>query len=263
MTRESTTSATPLALAKREDGPSPHVHLFRNGVRCDTDRRGHATPGGMSLEKLVVDASEGFIPLWDKNVILRWRFAEGTLDHFQDPAAAERVIEDLFGRAILAWGVAVPVKFAKRNDAWDFQIVVRRNDDCDNNGCVLASAFFPDAGRHQLDIYPKMFEQSDKEQLETLAHELGHVFGLRHFFALLSEQSFPAEIFGVHKRFSIMNYGEDSFLTADDKSDLAKLYDAAWSRRITDINGTPIHLVRPFHEGAAPGGALAVAAVRA
>ncbi|ADG11738.1 matrix metalloproteinase-11 [Caulobacter segnis] len=262
MTRESATNAKPLALAKRKD-KSRHIHHLRNGFRCDTDRRGYATPDNKSPEKLVVDASEGFIPLWDKNVILRWRFAEGTLDHFQDPAAAERAIETLFGKAVLAWGDAVPIKFAKRTDAWDFQIVVRQADDCDDSGCVLASAFFPDAGRHRLDIYPKMFEQSDQEQLETLAHELGHVFGLRHFFALLSEKSFPAEIFGVHRRFSIMNYGEDSFLTQEDKSDLAKLYAAAWSRQLTDINGTPIHLVRPFHEGAAPSGALAVAAVRA
>lgn len=260
MTKPSKT--TPFILAKPKDEESPHVHVHR-GFRCDTDTRGHETPGGKSLEKLVVDASEGFIPLWDKGVTLRWRFAPGTLDHFQDPAAAERAIETLFARAVLAWDYAVPVKFAKRSDAWDFQIVVRKNDDCDPTGCVLASAFFPDAGRHQVDIYPKMFEQSDREQVETLAHELGHIFGLRHFFALLAEQAFPAEIFGVHSRFSIMNYGEDSFLTEDDKSDLAKLYAAAWSGKLTEINGAPIRLVRPFHEGAAPSGALALAAAKA
>lgn len=262
MTKRSAPQVPPFALAPPQGQESPHVHLH-HGFRCETDKRGHQTPGGKSLEKLVVDASEGFIPLWDEKVILRWRFAEGTLDHFQDPVAAEGAIEALFSKAVQAWGAAVPVRFAKRTDAWDFQIVVRKNDDCDPSGCVLASAFFPDAGRHRLDIYPKMFEQSEREQVETLAHELGHIFGLRHFFALLSEQSFPAEIFGVHQRFSIMNYGQDSFLTDHDKSDLAKLYAAAWSRQLTDINGTPIRLVRPFHEGAAPSGALAVAAARA
>lgn len=260
MTKPSKT--TSFMLAKPKDEVSPHVHLHR-GFRCDTDMRGHATPGGQGPEELVINASEGFIPLWDKGVTLRWQFAPGTLDHFQDPAAAERAIEALFARAVLAWGDAVPVKFAKRSDASDFQIVVRKNDDCDHIGCVLASAFFPDAGRHRLEIYPKMFEQADREQVETLAHELGHIFGLRHFFAQLSEQAFPAEIFGVHSRFSIMNYGPDSFLTPEDKSDLAKLYAAAWSGKLTDINGTPIRLVRPFHEGTAPSGALALAAARA
>ena len=48
---------------------------------------------------------------------------------------------------------------------------------CSTSGCTLASAFFPDSGQHELKIYPTMFEQSLQEQIETLAHELGHVFG--------------------------------------------------------------------------------------
>jgi hypothetical protein len=47
------------------------------------------------------------------------------------------------------------------------------------NGCVLASAFFPDAGRHELVIYPRMFAQNRKEPVDTLIHEIGHTFKLR------------------------------------------------------------------------------------
>ena len=47
------------------------------------------------------------------------------------------------------------------------------------------------------------------EQVETLVHEIGHVFGLRHIFALISETEWPAEIFGKQVKFSIMNYGGD------------------------------------------------------
>lgn len=69
---------------------------------------------------------------------------------------------------------------AQRDDRWDFEIVVGHANDCDRNGCVLASAFIPDAGRHELTIFPKMFDQAREEQVETLIHEIGHVFGLRH-----------------------------------------------------------------------------------
>jgi hypothetical protein len=147
----------------------------------------------------------------------------------------------------LAWGSAAPVKFTERNDAWDFEIVMRRADDCDNNGCVLASAFFPDGGRHELVVYPKMFSQSAKEQVDTFIHEIGHVFGLRHFFADVRESAWPSQVFGTHKPFSIMNYGRQSELTAEDKADLKKLYRMVWRGELTQINGTPIRLVRPFH----------------
>jgi hypothetical protein len=167
-----------------------------------------------------LDASEGFIPLWAKGTTLRWRFRESSLQPFDNPEAAKAAIEQLLGKALLAWEDAAPVRFAKRDDAWDFEIVMQEADNCNISGCVLASAFFPDAGRHKLILYPKMFTQDEQEQLETLAHEIGHIFGLRHFFAQVSETTWPSQIFGVHKKFSIMNYGGDSKLSPDDKADL-------------------------------------------
>jgi hypothetical protein len=96
-------------------------------------------------------------------------------------------------------------------------------------------------------LYPKLFEQTRKEQVDTLVHELGHVFGLRHFFAQISEKQWPGEIFGTHAEFSIMNYGHLSELTKQDKADLVRLYKSAWNGALTEINGTPIKLVRPYN----------------
>ena len=124
---------------------------------------------------------------------------------------------------------------------------MRRQENYTIDGCVLASAYFPDSGRHKLTIYPTMFSQPRQEQVETLIHEIGHTFGLRHFFADVAETEFPSEIFGKHSKFSIMNYGSDSKLTADDKQDLKRLYQLVWSRDLTNINGTPIRFVKPFH----------------
>jgi hypothetical protein len=224
----------------------PQLHVYGPGAVCDTDTRGYATPGGRDPLELVVDATEGFVPLWALDTTLRWRFQERSLSFFEDQEAAKTAITGLLGEALLAWGEAAPVKFAQRDDVWDFEIVVRADDRCSINGCVLASAFFPDAGQHELKIYPRMFEQSRQEQVETLIHEIGHVFGLRHFFAAVSETSFPSEVFGTHQPFTIMNYGSKSVLTDDDKSDLTRLYQTAWSGELTQINGTPIRSVRPF-----------------
>jgi hypothetical protein len=226
------------------------VHKLRGVARCDTEPRGYATPQGQSLTKLVLDASEGFVPLWVQGSVLRWRFQEASLQAFENPGPIRKAIEDLLAEALLDWGDAAPIKFSKNSDTWDFEIIVRDQEDCNINGCVLASAFFPDAGRHDLTIYPTMFDQPRQEQVETLCHEIGHIFGLRHFFAQVSENAFPSVIFGKHEKFTIMNYGEDSKMTPDDRADLKRLYEKVWAGEITKINGTPIKLVKPFHTGA-------------
>jgi hypothetical protein len=231
------------------------IHVLGPGIVCDTERRGHATPQGRSPLEIVVDASEGFIPLWASEMTLKWRFRHRSMSEFENPDAAKNEIRMLFGEALLAWGTAAPIKFTEDEDLWDFEIVVRQGDDCSPGGCVLASAFFPDTGRHEFVVYPKMFTQNRKEQVDTFIHEIGHIFGLRHFFANISETRWASEIFGKHSQFSIMNYGSLSELTDDDKDDLAKLYRLAWTGGLTNINGTPIRLVKPFNTlaSASPG----------
>ena len=229
-----------------EDMPAD-VHVIREGVVCETDKRGSARPGGSSLLEIVLDASNGFIPLWAPKTMLRWRFQEASLARFANPAAAKAGIETLFGEALLLWGDAAPVRFSRDDDTWDFEIAVKAQDKCSPQGCVLARAFFPDGGRHELLIFPQMFAQSREEQVETLAHEIGHIFGLRHFFALISETAAPAVVFGEHVRFSIMNYGDDSRMSDADRSDLKSLYQLVWSGALKELNGTPIRLVRPYH----------------
>lgn len=226
-------------------GPPPHI--VAGGFVCDTDTLGYRTPKNRSITEIVLDASNGFIPLWAKDSRLRWRFKQRPLRMLANPKAKMDEFQDLFGEALLKWGDAAPIKFEMADDAWDFEVALLSTDDCEGGGCVLASAFFPDAGRHELTVYPKMFSQSRKEQVDTLIHEIGHVFGLRHFFANISETAWPSEIFGVHKRFTIMNYGADSELTPDDKSDLKRLYQSVWSGALTHVNGTPIRLVKPYH----------------
>ena len=243
-------------------------HLVSTGIRCATEGRGHTTPGGRPPAKIVVDATEGFVPLWYPGSILHWRFQERSFTTVEDQEASEAAVIELMSEALLRWGPAAPVKFTQDDDLWDFEVILRNAPDCDLQGCVLASAFFPDSGRHDLTIYPTMFEQDSEEQIETLIHEFGHVFGLRHFFAPVSETDWASEIFGTHNKFSIMNYGEDSVLTDADLADLTELYRSAWSGELTEINGTPIRFVQPFSSlgqtnGLAPGlprGAQAAAA---
>lgn len=222
------------------------THICHGGARCETETRGYPNPRDRSPVELVLDSTNGFIPLWDTDVTLNWRFQEQSLLAFQNPEAVKTYTRELLGEALVAWGNAVPVRFSETRDPWDFEIVVSAQDNCNEIGCVLAQAFFPDAGQHEVVVFPRMFQQDRAEQVETLAHELGHVFGLRHFFANVSETAFPSEVFGTPDRFTIMNYGADSTLTPADRNDLIALYGAARSGLLTHVNGTPIRLFKPF-----------------
>lgn len=222
------------------------THVYHGGACCETDTKGFATSNNRAITEIVVDATQGFIPLWDRNVTLNWRFQEASLLQFADPDAVKAYIRTLFGETLLKWGNAVPIKFSETSEPWDFEIAVKTEDNCNSFGCTLARAFFPDAGQHEIVFFPRMFEQARNEQIETFAHELGHVFGLRHFFAKVSEAGFASEIFGTHDKRSIMNYGPNSVLTQTDIEDLIRLYQQTWSGVLNEINGTPIRLMRPF-----------------
>ena len=235
----------------KEDGCTDSFedsHRYGLTSMCKTEDRGCPTPHNQSSLDLVLNSPDGFIPLWKKNSVLNWRFNERSMSYFNNPEAGKLGIRKLLPEALRAWGDSLPIKFREVTNNWDFEIYMNSQDICDRNGaCVLASAFFPDQGRHYLQIYPKMFSQIRKEQVDTLIHETGHMFGLRHFFANVSETAYPSEIFGTHKPFTIMNYGSNSELTAEDKSDLKNLYSSAWSGVLSAINGTPIAFVRPYH----------------
>ncbi|MFT5819024.1 MAG: hypothetical protein ACI8ZM_000246 [Crocinitomix sp.] len=228
-----------LAIAK------PHKY-GKSMSRCETDSKGFKTPKNKAPRDLVLDASEGFIPLWKENVVLRWRFSPNIHHFFDDPKSAMKAIRELFADGLMEWGDSAPVKFAERDDAWDFEINVK-HDDCDYRGCTLARAFFPDGGRHELILFPKLFEQDEKEQIETLAHELGHIFGLRHFFADVKEKAYESTNFGHKEPFTIMNYGHKSTMTENDRSDLKLLYKKVWNNEITAINETRIVTFWPYH----------------
>ncbi|WP_286619101.1 hypothetical protein [Variovorax sp. J22R115] len=208
-------------------------------LRCATDK--------LSAFELVVDATNGFVPLWEKGTKLRWRFDEASVDRQPDPKGTRTLVRCLLRDAMREWGDAAPVQIVESDAVHDFTVAVRKRNDCDEAGCTLASAFFPTKRREEMLIYPFLLSQTLKEQVATLVHELGHVFGLRHYFANISETDSPSAVFGVHRKFTIMNYGAASVLTDEDRKDLKRLYEAAWGGQLTKINGIPVRFVKAYH----------------
>src|SRR5262245_46319842 len=143
------------------------VHVLRKGVICTTEKRARKR----SPTEIVLTATEGFIPLWAENQVLRWGFNMESLRLLQRADSIESKIRALLNDAVTAWGDAVPIRFKENPDNSDFEFVVERHIDCvPGLGCTLARAFLTDALPHQFYIYPTMFEQSLKEQVDTMAH---------------------------------------------------------------------------------------------
>lgn len=224
-----------------KQAPPPH----RCGIRCATDR----PPKAGIQPEVVVDLAGNKVPLWARGTTLNWRFHDESFERYGDAKGTKSRVARLLQQAIDAWGDAAPVRFRKSDSAWDFEIYMRQRRDCQDDGCVLASAFFPATRRERMVLYPSLFEYDEAEQLATMEHEIGHVFGLRHFFAQTDagEREFPSLVFGKHSRFTIMNYGSDSRLTEADRRDLARLYEAAWSADPEAEIGRKVRLLKARH----------------
>lgn len=218
--------------------------VHRCGIRCATDR---PSKSGIFPE-VVVDLVRDKVPLWSPGTTLNWRFDEGSFERFGDTERMKRKVSRLMRDAMNAWGNAAPIKFNKSNTVPDFEVYMRQRRDC-KDGCVLASAFFPSSRLERVTLYPSMFEYDEEDQLSTMVHEIGHIFGLRHFFAQTDayERKFPSLVFGKHSRFTIMNYGSESRLTEADRQDLARLYDAAWSDNPETEIDKAVRLVKARH----------------
>jgi len=105
MKRKRSTRTNPFQLRQTEEADrlkESQIHVYGRSNVCCTDKRGQATPRGRSPLEIVVDASEGFIPLWTKNMMLRWRFQERSMSVFEDQEAAKTKVRELLGEALLA-----------------------------------------------------------------------------------------------------------------------------------------------------------------
>jgi len=78
-----------------------------------------------------------------------------------------------------------------------------------------------------------------------MAHELGHIFGLRHFFAPDTETGRGSVLYGSNNDRTIMNYGAKSVLTKADRRDLTSLYHRVWTGQLEQRWLKRIRLVKP------------------
>jgi len=162
-------------------------------------------------ELKLIDLTGSGIGLWGPNVTLRFRFDVNSFRTIRNGANILKLVRNTFYNAIQLWGSAAPVSFEEVQQDSDFIISMSPYRNCSpRSGCTLASAFFPDVGDRIIRIFPNFITDNPNADAATtvMAHELGHVFGLHHWF-LKSNRQVRVEIFGRDRDpVTIMNYGE-------------------------------------------------------
>lgn len=212
---------------------------------------------------LLLGSGEAVVPLWglagESKQLLTWEFDEDSVEAyflnlnnsrelFSNGEGLKKHVRDLILESMHLWGDSSPYVLQEFDGITDFRVFIEDSDDCNSEGCVLASAFFPSDRRKSLDLYPVLFKQTREEQVETIIHELGHIKGLRHSFAQ-EEIGWPNALFGHDSPISIMNYGVNSKLTDIDKEDLKKLYQEVWDGMLERIGNMPVQLCYTRHTG--------------
>jgi hypothetical protein len=146
------------------------------------------------------------------------------------------------GYPSLAHASYATYKLAQAADEWNSHNIgvtfewVSRIDDAafvleygGKKGNVLAEAFFPNSDPlNNLFVYKGAFTQENLPILKNIfLHELGHVLGLRHEFALKEEESWAAVRFGTANPISVMSYTFPPTIQQSDVADTKEFYDYA------------------------------------
>ena len=163
------------------------------------------------------------IPRWKKGQVVNWAALKAG---YPSPAHASYAT----------------YKLAEAADEWNshnlgvtFQWVTKLDDAAfvleygGNKGNVLAESFFPNSDPlSSLFVYAGAFTTESLPILKNIfLHELGHVIGLRHEFALTKEESWAAVRFGTPNPKSIMSYTFPPTIQRSDIEDTREFYNFA------------------------------------
>ncbi|KAH6842170.1 hypothetical protein B0I37DRAFT_193461 [Chaetomium sp. MPI-CAGE-AT-0009] len=172
-----------------------------------------------TLSSIVIGMGNS-IPRWKKHQEIKW----AALKVGYPSEAHARYATYKLAQATKDWNdceVGVTFKWVSSIDEATFVLEYGGN-----KGNVLAEAFFPNSDPlSSLFVYKSAFTQENLPILKNIfLHELGHVLGLRHEFALESEKSWAALRFGTPNPVSVMSYTFPPTIQDSDKEDTKLFY---------------------------------------
>lgn len=191
--------------------------------------------------EIYVDPSMSF---WQKDQKLYWRFS----NLIQNEELKIKFRKHL-SNAESMWGGALklPIALEERTEytnVVDFEVIYKKNP---AGELSLANVFLPTTQKSVFEIYDRFISQDENTQLNIIAHELGHIYGLRHTFIDYGSETDQIQYGGSTDSESVMNTNASNPVTSKDRAQLWDLYTNIWSKKTLFINGVAVTLVLPYH----------------
>lgn len=213
------------------NSPSSKTEMFKPG--CSTQ-----SPGiDVALRVQVGWIDE--VPRWRRGMVLKYVICE---ESFRDKTAVTLCRTNL--QAAIAKYAAITVRFEEvsRNSPAHFRVVYM-DQPLEGSSTTLARAFLPNneaAEQRTLHVYGLAFgDKYIQTQISILAHEVGHILGLRHEFASWKEAEWSVT-YGRPNNHSIMNY-PPVHVTEQDIRELQSFY----LDTMTALYGRPVRIYAP------------------
>lgn len=171
-------------------------------------------------EARVGSKDKGFAARWKKGSVLKYIIRMETFQNSRQATLVAREVE----KAIAMWqNIGARFEEVGRDEKATFAIkFCPQSDNCRHD--VYARAFFPSNSPDELSVYELALKRSNVCFLANiLAHEIGHILGLRHEFAV--QTSF---LWGKENALSVMNYFSDLSqlqVGPQDREELATFYE--------------------------------------
>ncbi|KAG5785800.1 hypothetical protein H9Q73_000526 [Fusarium xylarioides] len=154
-----------------------------------------------------------------------------------------------FGTIVPRWDVKSSAETTDQASA-NFYLVYKVNPSFGNGRNTLAQAFFPHEVDQDVIVFSRAFEGNNLSILKNIfQHEIGHILGLRHEFAIegdaakdLAPEGHGAVLLGEKNYFSIMSYNFPPKFRDSDGTQTIGFYKLANGHM---ISGSPVTDFQP------------------
>ena len=174
-----------------------------------------------SLDENLVVGNDGKISLWPKGTVIRYGVDESS---FPNKRYLRKAVIALDAAAKKWNKINFGVQFEYTKDKFQINFYMKYRTSVSSGD--YAEAFFPTREISILYIHSALFTDDDLYIENILLHELGHILGLRHEFALDNGKKYEGDAvqFYLKNPNSVMSYRFPPKIQNTDKEGIKKLY---------------------------------------
>lgn len=203
------------------------LRLLNGGGEVPAPYAGEYTCSNQPDPQALVVGEANLVTLWNDGSTINYTILANT---FPNETMRQTALT-AFSEAAYNWTNAgfTKIKLVYTDRLEDSKYTIRFQSTPSGN--TVASTFKPNLDDvTDVNVYPLFYQLGGStqelfnRQVNTMQHEIGHIFGLRHEFALTGETNRPAIQIGDPNPLSIMSYNADRTIQPSDVATINVLY---------------------------------------